>query len=144
MVRYYEDTGVHHASIEKVWKMILAHTDQNVGHIHPGFVKQRTREESPGVYRVEADVRGPDGKIGRMTFRGRASPPHSQTIEFLEGPFRGWYTGVYVSEGPNRTRIIAVGDITIPGLEDEASTLKAVDDFMNMGFEQDAEYIAKM
>ena len=143
MVRYYDDTGIHNASIEKVWKLIQAHTDQNVGHVHPGFVKQHTHEESPGVYRIDADVRGPDGKVGRMSFRARASPPHSQTIEFLEGPFRGWYSGVYVPDGPHRTRIVAVGDMTVPGLDD-ASALKAIDDFMNYGFDQDATYLAKM
>jgi hypothetical protein len=143
MVRYYDDTGVHDANIEKVWKLIAAHTDDNVGHIHPGFVKQRTREESPGVYIVDADVRGPDGKIGPMRLRARASPPHSQTIEFLEGPFRGWYTGVYLPDGPNRTRIVAVGDMSVPGLDD-ASALKAIDDFMEYGFAQDLEYLRKM
>lgn len=143
MVRYYDDSGVHDASIEKVWRLIQAHTDTNVGHIHPGFEKQHTREEAPGVYLIHVDVRGPDGKVGPWKMRAHMSPPHSQTIEFIEGPFRGWFTVVYVPEGANKTRLVTAADLTVPGLDD-ASALKAIDDFMNFGFEQDTAYLKKM
>jgi hypothetical protein len=144
MVRYYSDDGVFEGSIEKVWKLIQAHSDTNVNHIHASFTSAKTREESPGVHLSEVQVRGPDGKTFPAKLRYRFAPPYTQTVEFVEGLFPGsWQTSTYVPDGPNRTRVITVGEFHLPGL-DEASARKVVDGFFDMGFAEDSAYLRKM
>ena len=143
MVRYYSDDGIFEGSLDKVWKLIQAHSDTNIHHIHAAFVSAKTVEDPPGVYHVRIQMRGPDGKLGPFGIRIRPRPPFTQTIEFTDGPFRGWFTSTYLSEGADRTRVVTVGEITIPGLDD-ASTYKAVDDFMELGFSDDSAYLRKM
>jgi hypothetical protein len=143
MVRYLSDDGVFDGPVDKVWKLIQAHSDTNVTHIHSSFVRQATREERPGVFVAEIQMRGPDGKLAPLKLRMTPRPPHTNTIEFVEGLFAGsWSVHAYVPEGA-RTRVVTVGEFRIPGLDD-ASVLKAVDDFMEMGFAEDNAYLRKM
>ncbi|MHB8606081.1 MAG: hypothetical protein ACYDCK_12590 [Thermoplasmatota archaeon] len=143
MVRYYDDASVFEGSVEKVWKLIQAHSDTNVGHIHAAFVDQHSREERPGVFLTNVKVRTPQGLVPSK-LRGTVHPPHTQTIEFLEGVFAGsWFTTTYIPEGANRTRAVVVGDFRIPGLDD-AAVRKAADDFFELGFSEDNAYLKKM
>ena len=144
MVRYFSDDGIFEGSVERVWKLIQAHSDTNVHHIHAAFVSARTTEERPGVYHTRAQMRMPDGKVGPFAMRMTPRPPYAQLVEFTEGPFQGsWFVSTYVPEGASRTRVITTGEFAIPGL-DEASVLKAVDDFMEHGFAEDTAYLRKM
>ena len=142
MVRYYDDSSAFEGNVEKVWKLIQAHSDTNVHHIHAAFEGQRSSEEHPGVYRINVNFRTPQGVVPTK-MRATVRPPYTQSVEFLEGVFAGsWFTLTYIPEG-QRTRIIVSGDFKIPGLDD-AHVLKAVEDFMEQGFGEDSTYLKKM
>lgn len=144
MVHYFSDDGIFEGSVEKVWKLILAHSDSNVPHIHASFVSPKTVEEKPGVYHTRAQFRGPDGRASPLAMRTTPRPPHSQKIEFTDGPFKGsWFVSTYVPVAPDRTRVVTTGEFSIAGLDD-ASVLKVVDDFMERGFAEDTAYLRKM
>lgn len=143
MVRYFNDEGVFEGPIEKVWRLVSAHTPDNVHHIHAGFAKMHAAPDAKGGILASIQLRGPDGKVVPAKMRFVMSPPFTQTVEFLEGPFAGsWSTNTYVPEG-NRTRVVCVGEFRIPGLDD-ASVLKLAGDFMDHGFEEDQAYLRKM
>ena len=140
MVRYYSDDGVHDVPREKLWKLIEAHTDDNISKIHKSFVSMKTVDEHGGAYTKDLQIRGPDGKVSAMRMRFTVKPPNSQTIEILTGPLAGsWSTNTYVAEG-NRTRIVTAAEWKVAGA-DETMALKAAQDFHDSGFDEDAAYL---
>jgi hypothetical protein len=140
MVRYYSDDGVFDAPVNKVWKLIDAHSDPN-NKIHAALVGSKGGPQPDGSVKLEMTIRGPDGKTHTQQWRLLHNRPHSQTVEFVDGPFRGsWQTTAYIPEG-NRTRCITVAEWKVQGVADSAATLKMANEFFDNGFEEDQRFL---
>ncbi|MHB8605620.1 MAG: SRPBCC family protein [Thermoplasmatota archaeon] len=143
MARYYSDDGIFDAPVEAVWQLIDAHTDATVRDVHPATVEQRTIEERADVALRDVTTRMPDGSHVESRIRFTERRPHTQTLEFLGGPFAGsWQTTTYVPEG-GRTRLVTVGEFRLAGAPDEVA-LHAATAFVDNAHEEDRAYLARL
>jgi hypothetical protein len=143
MVRYYSDDGVFDAPVSKVWKLIEAHADPN-NKIHASLVGSKGGPQPDGSIKLEMTIRTPDGKTAMQAWRLVHNPPFSQTVEFLDGMFKGsWQTTAYIPEG-NRTRCVTTAEWKVQGVTDPAAVLKAANDFFDNGFEEDSRFLKTM
>ena len=140
MVRYYSDDGVFDAPINKLWKLIEAHGDPN-NKIHAGLVGSTPHPQPDGSVKLDMITKGPDGKNQNHVWHVRAKPPFTQTVEFLDGPFKGsWLTSTYIPEG-NKTRCVTVAEWHVQGISDPKETLKVANEFFENGFEEDSRFL---
>lgn len=139
MVHYHDDAGVFDGPVDKIWKLIQAHTPENISKIHPAYQRLNVLSQTANVIEGEFTIKTPEGtRIDRV--RLNLNPPTSQTLEWLNGPMKeSKCTFTYKQEGL-RTRVVADGDMRIQGMDD-ASTKKIVTEFFDMAFNEDNTYL---
>jgi hypothetical protein len=140
MARYYSDDGVFDAPVDKVWKLIQAHNDPK-NKIHAGILSMSGKPQPDGSVLADLTTPGPDGKPMAHKWRFIMKPPHTQTVEMVEGPMKGsWMTTTYLPEG-SKTRAVTVAEWRVQGVNDEATLRKMANDFFDGGFEEDSKFL---
>lgn len=139
MARYYSDDGILDGPVDKVWRLINAHNDPK-NKIHGGIVSMTGKPQPDGSVVADLVTKGPDGKNVNQKWRFVMKPPHTQTVEMIDGPMKGsWMTTTYVPEG-NKTRLVTVAEWKVQGVTDESTLRKMADDFFDNGFEEDTRF----
>lgn len=140
MVKYYDDAGVYDAPVDKVWKVLEAHTDENLPKMHPSIHSARTLSEKEGTSEREVEYEVSDGKTEKARLRMTVKPPYSMGIDYLSGSMEGsWVVNTYVPEG-DKTRVICTGDFHIRGTDDETA-LEMGREMIDSRFEEDLKYL---
>jgi hypothetical protein len=141
MVRVVDEGSHFDAPLDKVWKMIEAHsTEMTV--IHPAVhnPKMEMAGETQAVVAFDTEANGHKFKV---KMRITALPPLGQILEILEGPLAGSKVINYYTPKGDKTGITVVADFASPMLP-EAQLVAAGHEFLNGGFEDDSAYLRKM
>ncbi|MEA3198922.1 MAG: hypothetical protein QOE90_350 [Thermoplasmata archaeon] len=144
MVRYYSDDGTFDGPVDKVWKLIQAHNDPK-NKIHGSIVSMASKPQPDGSVLADVVTLGNDGRSHvNHKWRFTVKPPHTQSVEMVEGPMKGtWFTSVYLPEG-NKTRVVTVAEWKVEGVHDEATLKKLANEFFDSGFDEDNKFLRNM
>ena len=141
MVLYKSTDGVFDGPVEKVWKLIQAHSPENVGNIQKGYSQKLLETKPNGQMVVDLTSPGPDGRPTTSRIRFTPTLPTSLLLEWTSGPLAGsWCINSYFPQGTSKTKVETFGEFRITGMDD-ASTLKMINEFLDHSFTEDNNYL---
>jgi len=141
MVIVVDEGSSHPVSLDKIWKLIEAHS-KDFATIHPNAknMKMDPMGENAAMLSWDADW---GGRMAHTRMKATMFPPVAQAIEVLEGPFAGSkFVTSYVPKG-NATVLNCVGDFKSPSMKDD-ELRTAAKMFLDSGFDEDGAYLKKM
>ncbi len=141
MVFVIDDESAFKAPLDKVWKLVEAHNTDGAK-IHPEMknISQEEVGENAVILGWESDIQG---RMVNSKLKITAFPPLGMAFEMLEGPMVGSKFFNYYTPKGATTAVTVVGDFSSPAMSGD-QLKQAVLAFLEKGFNEDSDYLAKM
>ncbi len=144
MVFIEDREGVFDASIDKVWKLVQAHTKEG-SKIHPSAKNVVTEMLDDNTF-INSWNEEFNGQFVKIRTKGTMFYPVGIAFEMIEGPIAGsTYIIYYIPKPDNKTNVVLVGEFRSasidPTVGDEERLRSTVLSTFEKVFYEDCEYL---